>query len=245
MTKNCISKQMHFAVIFMILFSFSFPFTIQQTTFDIFQDIYQGLSIRRICPHFIDECPEKRVEVTFNRTTGSNVGNVFLWNLTIENPRLSWDYSNESLYTMTMSFVEERTENFTFVSYTHWLVTNIPRNEVENGDTIFEFIQPTLEKIETYYMHVVLIFKQKDRIDVQIDQNLNETDTEDIRWSIEMKNFTRTYELGNPEFGSWFYTYRPEDYDEYLMFAHPDILHYFPTKPSTAGRPPFDFVKFS
>lgn len=94
------------------------------------------------------EC-QNQPEVTFDPSfsmTGDKPETATLWTLLMTNPDGHLERENSE--------------------YVHWMVANIPGNEVAKGETIVPYLQPFPPRGSGYHRHVFVLFKQEKRLDL-------------------------------------------------------------------------------
>uniref|UniRef100_A0A336MQ47 Large ribosomal subunit protein mL38 n=1 Tax=Culicoides sonorensis TaxID=179676 RepID=A0A336MQ47_CULSO len=147
------------------------------------------LQIKRIAEHYkIFEhlfgdayfVPRVDMQIRYNLSDGETQAPVYYGNLLkpkdAQNaPEVTFDasfsYNNEkvdqskTLWTLLMTnpdghFEKENGE------YVHWLITNIPGNDVSKGECLVPYLQPFPPKGTGYHRHVFLLFKQEKKLDL-------------------------------------------------------------------------------
>ena len=82
-----------------------------------------------------------------------------------DRPRLSWTTEPGALYTLIIS--DEALEALVGEGndYIHWVVTNIPGNNIQDGNEMFQFIQPWVAQSDgDKHPYLALVFKQKGKV---------------------------------------------------------------------------------
>ncbi|VEN48228.1 unnamed protein product [Callosobruchus maculatus] len=79
-------------------------------------------------------------------------------------PKISYNSDKDSLWTLILTnpdshFTEKDKE------YVHWFIGNIPGNNVEQGETIVQYLQPFPPKGTGYHRHIFILYKQEKKID--------------------------------------------------------------------------------
>lgn len=88
---------------------------------------------------------------------------------------------------------------------------NVPNNDIEQGDTIVEYIGSGAPFGTGLHRYVFLVFKQPNHIDKKLFQFVRNCSIEG-RLNLSMKGLIEEYQLGSPEFGNFF----EAEYDEYV-----------------------------
>ena len=82
-----------------------------------------------------------------------------------DRPKLSWTAEPGTLYTVVLS--DEALEALVGEGndYIHWVVTNIPGNNIKEGNEMFQFIQPWVAQSDSgKHPYLALVFKQKGKV---------------------------------------------------------------------------------
>lgn len=130
-------------------------------------------------------------------------------------PTIVWDAQPEDFYTLIFTDPDapsrenpERRENL------HWLVVNIPGNQLEKGETIVEYIGSGPPKGSGSHRYVYLIFKQPNRIECDFPKISNTS--REGRSHFSTSQFAEKYKLGKPVFGNFYQA----EWDEYVPLLH-------------------------
>ena len=131
-----------------------------------------------IVPEKLSVAPEQFAEIRWpGRLVGAN-GTVTTGEVT-ERPRVSWEGSEEDLYTVMI--VDEGIDVFDLggAQFVHWLVTNVKSDRLELGTEAMQYIPPftlsltadgELDKYGAPHPMLVLVYKQPGRIEVEETQ---------------------------------------------------------------------------
>ncbi|XP_057651667.1 39S ribosomal protein L38, mitochondrial [Diorhabda carinulata] len=92
-------------------------------------------------------------------------GNIIKPADSIKCPKVLYDSDENILWTLTLvnpdgHFTENSSE------YIHWCVTNIPGSNIENGETIIEYLQPFPPKGIGYHRMIFILYKQDKKLDL-------------------------------------------------------------------------------
>lgn len=100
----------------------------------------------------------------------------------------------------------------TFREWHHWIVGNIPGNNLNSGDTLSEFISSAPPKGSGLHRYVYLLFKQEQgKIDYSDRPHLIGTSAKN-RGKFSTKDFVSKYKLGKPVAGNLYQA----EWDEYV-----------------------------
>ncbi|XP_068120574.1 large ribosomal subunit protein mL38 isoform X2 [Hyperolius riggenbachi] len=146
-------------------------------------------------------------------------------------PDVIFEAQESSLWTLLLTNPDGHLRD-TESEYVHWLVGNIPGNQVLLGDEICQYFPPFPAKGTGYHRHIFLLFKQDEHIDF----------TEDMRpapcHSLKMRTFKtldfyRKYENKMTPGGLAFFQCKWDDnvtqvYHHLLNMKEPVFEHQFP-----------------
>ena len=105
------------------------------------QTVSKNFQENEIVPDVLDKAPESFLTVNFPNVI-ANLGNILTPTQVKDMPKVSWKEANvTSYYTLLMVDPDapSRTDRFE-KEWHHWLVVNIPGNDVKKGETLTEFI---------------------------------------------------------------------------------------------------------
>lgn len=130
-------------------------------------------------------------------------------------PSVEWQNEPGAFYTLL--FIEpdapSRTD-FSLREWQHWLIVNIPGNNVSKGTTLSEYQGSGPGKNSGLHRYVYLLFKQPRELQFD-EQHLSATSTEG-RANFSTKKFIEKYDLGKPVAGN-FYECQYDEYSDVLL----------------------------
>jgi len=145
-------------------------------------------------------------------------------------PTLKWIADPNALYTL---LIEDNDIVTSPIKYAHWLVTNIPGNDVNNGDEIAEYLPSfhfviredgTLEQeLGVTDRHLVLIYKQQGKIDMSGQSGCNEGLFAPPR-VIDHDQLQADYQLEGPIAGNFYRNGYSEGYTEDMLCYYTKCL---------------------
>ena len=151
----------------------------------------------RIVPDVIDTLPHTLLQVKYSEDE-VKFGNVLSLAEVQKVPvQMEWLSNNTDLYTLLMVTPDDVTtiENNPKRKETlFWLVVNIPRNKIQNGDTVVEYNVAKPEKSVGLCKYVFLVYKQFEKL------QLNTID----RTAFKTRNFSAENKLIGPVAGNFF-----------------------------------------
>lgn len=121
----------------------------------------------KIVEDLLDKPPDSLLEVEFD-CGFTTLGNKFA-PLQVQNrPKVSWkDAKEEEFYTLVMTDVAEKRETV------HWLVANIPSNEIDKGDVLTSYFPAAPPRGTGEHRFVFLFFRQPDRVDLHGQEKIS------------------------------------------------------------------------
>lgn len=96
-----------------------------------------------------------------------------------------------------------------FREWHHWLVGNIPGNDVSKGEVLSEYIGSGPPKDTGLHRYVFLVYKQPKKL--EFDEKRLKNNSGDGRGLFSIKKFAEKYELGDP-IAANFYQAQWDDY---------------------------------
>ena len=165
-----------------------------------------------IVPEVVPKAPEKRARVVFDSGVEANLGNVLTPTQVQNPPKVTWEADNEKLYALIMTDPDapSRAEP-KFREWHHWLVVNIPGNDVSKGEAISEYIGAGPPEGTGLHRYIYLIYQQKSKIQDKEHGHLTNCSA-DNRGGWKAQVFAQKHGLGDPVAGNFFQA----EYDDYV-----------------------------
>ncbi|PSN44467.1 OV-16 antigen [Blattella germanica] len=133
-----------------------------------------------------------------------NLGNELTPTQVMDIPNVKWTAEDGAYYLLCMTDPDAPSRaNPIRREFRHWLVGNIPGNNLSQGEVLSEYIGAGPPKDTGLHRYVFLVYKQPGKI----------TYTEK---RINNRNFAKKYNLGNPVAGNFFQA----QYDDYVPTLH-------------------------
>jgi len=125
-------------------------------------------------------------------------------------PKIEWKAEDDTLYTVTMVDLDppSRAEP-KFREILHWLVVNVPKNDLSKGLVLAEYIGSGPPEKAGLHRYVFLVYKQKDKLNP--DEKPVDKKTIEGRMAFKIRDFAKKYNLGEPIAGN-FYQAEWDDY---------------------------------
>ncbi|XP_018333229.1 phosphatidylethanolamine-binding protein homolog F40A3.3-like [Agrilus planipennis] len=166
-----------------------------------------------IVPDVIDKAPPKVLDVSYPNNISVAEGNVLTPTQVKDQPTVTWQASCDDYYLLCMSDPDSPTpKEPIFGEIKHWLVGNIPGNDLSKGDVLAEYFGSGPK--EGLHRYIFLLYKQPSKIDF-MEKRVSRTSREGrIKFSI--RNFAKQYNLGDPVAGNFYQA----EWDEYVPILH-------------------------
>ena len=105
-----------------------------------------------IIPDVLQKLPDvDLLKVSFSKDLRVDLGNILTPTQVKEQPKVEYDADPNEFYTLLMTDPDapSRMEP-TLREFRHWLVVNIPGNDIENGETVIEYIGSGPPKVDNF-----------------------------------------------------------------------------------------------
>ncbi|XP_053309575.1 39S ribosomal protein L38, mitochondrial [Spea bombifrons] len=138
------------------------------------------------------------VKIKIHYNTGEELampvyhGNVVTPSEAAERPEVTFDAEEGSLWTLLLTNPDGHLRDADS-EYVHWLIGNIPGNNVLSGDEICHYFPPFPSKGTGFHRHIFILFKQEGHIDYKEEQRPNPCHSLKLR-SFKTLDFYRKYE---------------------------------------------------
>ncbi|CAG0913215.1 unnamed protein product [Notodromas monacha] len=151
-----------------------------------------------IIPDVLETTPPRPLNVQYEGGVQATFGNELKPSETAKEPKLSASELNpEKLYTLIMVDPDAPSRaNPLFRSWLHWLVINIPGQQISKGQVIFPYAGPAPPKGTGQHRYYELMFEQQKHVDLQTAIN--------SRSSFNTRAFIKAHGLGNVFAGNFF-----------------------------------------
>lgn len=148
-----------------------------------------------IVPDVLDIEPDSFLTVNFDVVI-ANLGNILTPTQVKSIPKVSWIEANaSSYYTLIMVDMDAPSRNDNYEKeWQHWLVVNIPGNEVEMGETLSEFISSAPPPNTGLHRYLFLWFLQPTKGDFSSFPHLKASSAKG-REKFSTRKFVRAFKL--------------------------------------------------
>lgn len=170
----------------------------------------QKMEENQVVPDVIPVAPKDIAKVTYPSGVSVNLGNELTPTQVKDQPKVEWNADSNALYTLCMTDPDAPSrKDPKFREWHHWLVGNIPGNDVAKGETLSAYIGSGPPKDTGLHRYVFLIYKQGGKIEFTEKRLPNNSG--DDRGKFSINNFAKKYNLGDPVAGN-FYQAQWDDY---------------------------------
>lgn len=159
----------------------------------------------------IDSVPLNVCEVKYSSGVEMKMGNELTPTQVKDVPlSVTWPAEPEALYTLCMTDPDAPSrQQPKYREWHHWLVVNIPGNEIGKGETLSEYVGSGPPKGTGLHRYILLIYKQPGKITPDEKRLTNRSG--DGRANFKIRDFAKKYNLGEPVAGN-FYQAEWDDY---------------------------------
>ncbi|KAM8705224.1 hypothetical protein ACLKA7_009649 [Drosophila subpalustris] len=156
-----------------------------------------------IIPDVIETGPQEFLNVTFNGHIPADRG-VELQPMQVRDvPSVKWIANQDTYYTLLMVDPDVPSKKYPkFKEYLHWLVVNIPGNQLQLGDVRAAYVGAMPLEDTGLHRYVLLLFKQSDFTTFDFEKLPQQNDQGRIKFNT--KEFVERYKLGVPLAGNFF-----------------------------------------
>ena len=165
-----------------------------------------------VVPDVLQQAPREKLQVEYRVDVSAELGNRLTPSDVRCQPEVTWTAEQGALYTLVMIDPDAPSrQNRTRGEVRHWLVVNIPSNEVKRGHVVTEYIGSGAPEGSGLHRYVLLVYRQPAAIEV--DPSLQQTFRQLMgRFSWKVEQFARNNNLGDPVAGNLFQA----EYDDYV-----------------------------
>ncbi|XP_075033909.1 large ribosomal subunit protein mL38 [Mixophyes fleayi] len=158
-------------------------------------------------------------------------GNVVTPSETALAPEVMFEAEEGSLWTLLLTNPDGHLRE-TDCEYVHWLVGNIPGNQVLSGDEVCHYFPTFPAKGTGYHRHIFILFKQEERIDFREELRPNPCHSLKLR-TFKTLDFYRKYQDKMTPAGLAFFQCKWDDsvthvFHHLLDMKEPIFEHHFP-----------------
>lgn len=165
----------------------------------------------KVVPDVIDQAPSKVLEVQWDGGVKADMGNELTPTQVKNPPKVNWSAEPGALYTLCMTDPDAPSrQDPKFREWHHWLVVNIPGNDVSKGETMSQYVGSGPPKGTGLHRYVFLVYKQPGKISPDEPKLTNTSG--DGRGKFSIKKFAHKYKLEEPPVAGNLYQAEWDDY---------------------------------
>ncbi|XP_067631225.1 protein D2-like [Eurosta solidaginis] len=167
-------------------------------------DITKFMKHLNVIPDLIDEGPQEFLKITFVSGVMADKGVELTPTQVKSQPKVEWKpESADTYYTLLMTDPDapSRTERV-MREWHHWLVGNIPGDQLEKGEVLTEYVGSGPPKDTGLHRYIFLLYKQPNKLEFTETHFTNKMGKG--REGFSTKNFVKKYGLSVPVAGNFF-----------------------------------------
>ncbi|XP_017889771.1 protein D2-like [Ceratina calcarata] len=166
-------------------------------------DVQKAFEDARIVPEVIDVAPAEKIQVKYG-SKEVDLGNDFTPMETQNIPEIHYKHEGGVLYTLIMTdpdvpIPKRKGYNREFK---HWVVGNIPEENVAKGEVLAEYVGPAPPIFSGKHRYVFLVYKQNQGSITFDERRLSNRDGL-LRLRFNVKKFAEKYNLEGPIAGNF------------------------------------------
>ncbi|XP_033344378.1 protein D2-like [Bombus vosnesenskii] len=162
----------------------------------------------QIVPDILDTAPTEKIEVKYGDKV-IDFGNELTPTETQTIPEIHYKHEGGVLYTLVMTDPDVPTRKGYNREFRHWLVGNIPEENVAKGEVLAEYVGPAPPKGSGKHRYVFLVYKQNQGSITFDERRLSNRDGPQRR-RFNIKKFAEKYNLEGPIAGNFMWV----EYDD-------------------------------
>ncbi|CAD7086656.1 unnamed protein product [Hermetia illucens] len=172
----------------------------------------------KIVPDVISKAPSQIAKVTFPSGVTASQGNQLKPRQVKAMPTVEWDAEPSKFYTICMTDPDAPSRRDPkFREWHHWLVGNIPGNNITEGDILSEYIGSAPPKGSGLHRYVILVYQQNGKINFNWKKLGNRSGNGRGKFSI--RKFAEEHGLGDPVAGNFFQA----EWDDYVAEVYKQL----------------------
>ncbi|XP_055372175.1 protein D2-like [Condylostylus longicornis] len=176
----------------------------------LYASIADSFKKHQVVPDVISNPPQVKANIDYGKGVIVNEGNELTPTQVKDPPKVLWPTEAGKLYTLCMTDPDAPSrEEPTYREWHHWLVVNIPGNEVSKGKVLSDYIGSGPPEGTGLHRYIFLIYKQEKKLNC--DEKCLPNNSAEGRENFSIEKFAKKYNLGKPIAGN-FYQAQFDDY---------------------------------
>lgn len=171
-----------------------------------------------VVPDVIPVGPKEACQVTYPSGAKVDAGNVLTPTQVKCAPVVCWPHDPKAMYTLVMTDPDAPSRgNPEFREWHHWLVGNIPGQEICKGEVLSAYVGSGPPPDTGLHRYVFLVYKQHKELCFEEKRLPN--NSADGRGGFKIAEFARKYALGNPIAGNFYQA----EWDDYVPILYKQL----------------------
>ncbi|XP_034237515.1 uncharacterized protein LOC117642987 [Thrips palmi] len=172
-----------------------------------------------VVPDIIDVAPAGTVKVAYPSGVAVDNGKELTPRQVKDQPSVTWDAEDGAFYLVVMTDPDAPSrENPTKREVLHYMVGNVPGNDISKGDVLFEYLGSGAPEGTGLHRYVWLVYKQPARI--EFNQERVSCRSRKGRLNFSIRKFAAEKQLGQPVAGNLFQA----QWDDYVPILQANML---------------------
>lgn len=164
---------------------------------------------KKVIPDVIATGPKQQCKVFFESGKKAEGGNLLTPSEVKTQPLVQWKAKPKKFYTVCMCDPDAAAKE-----WQHWLVVNVPGNNVCQGEVLSDYIGSGPLQGTGPHRYVFLVYLQPKKLDFEEQRLLN--NSVEGRTNFSISNFAKKYNLGDPIAGNFY----EAEYDDYVPMLY-------------------------
>lgn len=136
-----------------------------------------------VVPDVIEVGPPAVLEATWDGKVSANLGNELKPDQVKHQPTINWQADEKQYYTVIMTDPDAPSrKDPKFGEWRHWIVANVPGNNVKQGEVMAEYIGAGPPQGTGLHRYVLLVVKQNGKVDLSKEKKLPKTGADRAKW---------------------------------------------------------------
>ncbi|XP_022220725.2 protein D2 [Drosophila obscura] len=172
----------------------------------------------KVVPDVIAQAPNQFLKVTYKEGLVAKNGVELTPTQVKDQPLVEWSAAPGDYYALILTDPDAPSRaDPKFREFKHWVVVNIPGNDVASGEVLTAYIGSGPPKGTGLHRYVFLLYKQPGKLDFEEPHVSNKSRRD--RPSFKVAKFAEKHQLGNPVAGNFYQA----QYDDYVPELHKQL----------------------
>ncbi|XP_045503218.1 protein D2-like [Colias croceus] len=202
-------RTLRFAILLLIADSTMVNFRVSARSMST---VAKSFEANAVVPDVVPKAPSALITIKYPSGVEVKEGNVLTPTNVKDVPSVSWEASADSFYTLAMTDPDQKLPEFH-----HWLVGNIPGQNVASGETLSAYIGSGPPLGTGLHRYVFLVYKQPGKL--SFDEPRLPNTSVDKRVNFSIAKFAEKYKLGDPIAGNFYQA----EYDDYVPILYKQL----------------------